>query len=232
MSEKGRKGMKEKKLAPLLSAGISLAASLALTASLFAGQSAKPKDPPKDPPNGSVHPAVASPAGVASSRVISRHYVIGASDVLSIDVWHEPEISQVEAVRPDGKITLPLIGTIRASGMTPGALSVEIKHKLGAYIQRPQVAVIVRQAKSQRFYIMGDVLRPGTYSLASSMNVLDAIAVAGGFGEFANRSKIYVVRRLPDGHSERIRFNYKDAIQGKRRYLNLELRPGDTVIVP
>jgi polysaccharide export outer membrane protein len=232
MTEKeGGKDMK-KKQAPLISAGISLAASLTLAASLFAGQSAKKKDPPMVAPEGAIHPDVTASAGVVSSRTMQRSYVIGAEDVLSIDVWHEPEISQVEAVRSDGKITLPLIGAIRASGMTPGALSVEIQHKLSAYIQRPKVAVIIRQAKSQHFYIMGDVLRPGTYSLGSSMNVLDAIAVAGGFGEFANRSRIYVLRRLPNGNSERIRFNYKAAVQGKPRYLNLTLRPGDTIIVP
>ncbi len=159
-------------------------------------------------------------------------YVIGPEDVLAIDVWHEPEISRVEPVRPDGKITLPLAGEIEASGRTTRGLQAEISARLTRYIHQPAVTVIVQQARSHRFNIIGDVLRPGSYSLDERMSVLDAIAVAGGFGEFAKVTRVYIVRRQADGSSRRLLFNYKDAVRGNRRDLDLALQPGDTVIVP
>ncbi|HVB34141.1 MAG TPA: polysaccharide biosynthesis/export family protein [Patescibacteria group bacterium] len=180
--------------------------------------------------------AAGRPASTAhsSSRIVSTHaeYVIGPADVLAIDVWHEPEISRVEPVRPDGRITLPLAGEIEASGETTHSLQKEIAQRLAHYIRQPDVTVIVQQAKSYRFNIIGDVLRPGSYSLGARMSVLDTIAAAGGFGEFAKVTRIYVVRRRTDGSSLRIPFNYKDAVRGDRRDLDLVLMPGDTVIVP
>lgn len=164
--------------------------------------------------------------------VESNEYVIGPQDLLSIDVWKEPEISQVEPVRIDGKITIPLIGEIQASGKTPDALQDEIAQKLASYIQKPEVAVIVRKANSHRFNIIGHVIRPGSYPLRAHMTVLDAVAIAGGFREFANLTHIYVIRSVAGGSPIRIRFNYKDAIRGKKRYLDLRVRPGDTIIVP
>lgn len=161
-----------------------------------------------------------------------NEYVIGPGDVLAIDVWHEPEISRVEPVRPDGRITLPLVGQVEASGETTSSLQEEIAARLTRYIHRPAVAVIVQQANSQRFNVIGDVLRPGSYSLAARTTVLDAIAVAGGFGEFAKVTHIYIVRSGPGGSSLRIPFNYKAAVRGNERYLDLALKPGDTVIVP
>jgi polysaccharide export outer membrane protein len=170
-----------------------------------------------------VHPAAAG---------VRPEYVIGREDVLAIDVWREPEISRVEPVRPDGRITVPLAGEIEASGKTAGALEREIESRLSRYIHDPAVTVIVQQANSRRFNILGDVLRPGTYPLDARMSVLDAIAAAGGFREFANVTHIYVVRRIPGGRSARIRFNYKAAVRGSQRELGLTLQPGDTVIVP
>jgi polysaccharide export outer membrane protein len=178
----------------------------------------------------SARPTPPAPARAADSA--PREYVIGREDVLAIDVWREPEISRVEPVRPDGRITLPLIGEVRASGKTPSALGHEIGRKLSDYIHDPAVTVIVKEANSHRFNIIGDVLRPGSYSLDGPMTVLDAIAVAGGFREFAKLTRIYVVRRKADGASERIRFNYKAAVRGNQRELNLRLESGDTVIVP
>jgi polysaccharide export outer membrane protein len=179
---------------------------------------------------GTPRPALPAPPRVADPP--AQEYVIGREDVLAIDVWREPEISRVEPVRPDGRITLPLVGEVRASGKTPSALEREIGEKLSGYIHDPAVTVIVQQANSHHFNIIGDVLRPGSYSLTGPMTVLDAIAVAGGFREFAKLTRIYVVRRLPDGNSIRIRFNYKAAVGGSLRELNLTLKPGDTVIVP
>lgn len=183
----------------------------------------------KDKKHGTTKPAGRRSAAAAK---LTGKYVIGPTDVLAIDVWRDPEVSQVEEVLPDGKITLPLIGDVRASGKTPRALQTEIARRLSAYIHDPAVTVIVRQANSMRFNIIGQVQRPGSYDLGSRMTVLDAIAVAGGFREFAKTKDIYVIRQGPDGSPERIRFNYKRAIRGAKRYLDLRLKPGDTVIVP
>ena len=178
------------------------------------------------------HRATARTAGRPPAAGARPEYVIGRADVLAIDVWREPEISRVEPVRPDGRITVPLAGEIEASGKTAGALEREIESRLSRYIHDPAVTVIVQQANSRRFNILGDVLRPGAYPLDARMSVLDAIAAAGGFREFASVTHIYVVRRLPGGRTARIRFNYKAAVRGSQRELGLTLESGDTVIVP
>jgi polysaccharide export outer membrane protein len=159
-------------------------------------------------------------------------YVIGPQDVLAINVWREPELSRIEPVRPDGKISLPLIGDVRASGLTPKMLQTEISKALEAYLRKPEVAVIVQEANSHKFNIVGEVQRPGSYLLASNMTALDALAAAGGFRDFAKTTKIYLLRRTPDGSSVRIPFNYKKAIRGRERDLDLQLLPGDTIVVP
>lgn len=177
-------------------------------------------------------PATAESLQSTAPGILPGQYVIGPTDVLAIDVWRDPEVSQVEEVLPNGRITLPLIGEIQASGKTPERLQSEIERKLSAYIHDPSVTVIVRQANSMRFNIIGQVERPGSYSLGSQMTVLDAIAVAGGFQEFAKTAHIYVIRQERNGSMERIRFNYKKAVHGNKRFLDLKLKPGDTVIVP
>ncbi len=159
-------------------------------------------------------------------------YVIGAEDVLAIAVWREPEISRAVPVRPDGKISLPLVGDLQASGSTPKELQNVVAEQLKAYISNPQVAVIVQEVKSQKFNIVGEVLRPGSYPLASKITVLDAIAIAGGFQEFANVKKMYVLRRMRDGSRVRLPFDYKSVIRGGKPEQNVELMTGDTVVVP
>ncbi len=159
-------------------------------------------------------------------------YVIGPEDVLAINVWREPEISRTVPVRPDGKISLPLIGDLEASGLTPVNLRNAVAEKLKAYISNPEVTVIVQEVKSQKFNIVGAVLRPGSYDLAKPVTVLDAIALAGGFQEFAKVSKIYVLRRMADGSRKTLPFNYKAVIRGRRFDQNVELKPGDTIVVP
>jgi polysaccharide export outer membrane protein len=159
-------------------------------------------------------------------------YVIGPQDVLAINVWRDPELSRIEPVRPDGKISLPLIGDVKASGLTPKMLQTEISKALEAYIRKPEVAVILQEANSHRFNIVGEVQRPGSYSLASNMTVFDALAAAGGFRDFAKTTKIYVLRKIPNWMSVRIPFNYKKAIRGGKRDLDLQLLPGDTIVVP
>jgi len=158
--------------------------------------------------------------------------VIGPDDVLVINVWKEPEVSQTVPVRPDGKISLPLIGPVMASGLTPSQLQVSITHELENYLSHPEVTVIVHEVKSQRFVVVGEVAKPGSYELQTHMTVLDAIAGAGGPLEYAKLKGIYVLRTGPNGKAVRLPFNYKDAIKGKNLAQNVTLQSHDTVVVP
>jgi polysaccharide export outer membrane protein len=159
-------------------------------------------------------------------------YVIGANDVLAINVWKEPEISRSVPVRSDGKISLPLVGELQAGGQTPRQLEQEITKRLQSYISEPEVTIIVTDSRSQKMNILGMVARPGAYLLTSSTTVLDAIAMAGGFKDFAKQKSIYVLRQAPDGTQKRIPFNYKDVIKGKNPEQNIRLQTGDTVVIP
>jgi polysaccharide biosynthesis/export protein len=159
-------------------------------------------------------------------------YVIGANDVLAVNVWKEPDISRSVPVRSDGKISLPLVGELQASGQTPRQLEHEITKRLQNYISEPEVTVIVTDSKSQKVNILGMVARPGAYLLTSSTTILDAIAMAGGFKDFAKQKSIYILRQAPDGSEQRIPFNYKDVIKGKNPDQNIRLQVGDTVVVP
>jgi polysaccharide export outer membrane protein len=158
--------------------------------------------------------------------------VIGANDVLAINVWKEPEISRSVPVRSDGKISLPLVGELQAAGQTPRQLEQELTKRLQSYISEPEVTIIVTDSKSQKVNILGMIARPGTYLLTSATTVLDAIAMAGGFKDFAKQKSIYVLRQAPDGTPKRIHFNYKDVIKGKNPEQNIRLQTGDTVVVP
>ena len=166
------------------------------------------------------------------SSVQAGTYVIGVDDVLSISVWKEPELSRTLPVRPDGKITLPLVGDLQAAGTTPQNLQQELHDKLGAYMAVPEVAVIVQEVKSQKYNIVGQVAKPGSYSLNESMTVLDAIAEAGGLGIYAKSNAIYVLRARPDGSSLRLPFRYKEVLKGTNLSQNVNLQPHDTVVVP
>lgn len=159
-------------------------------------------------------------------------YVIGASDVLAINVWKEPDVSRVIPVRSDGRISLPLAGELQAAGETPKQLEQEISKRLSSYISEPEVTVIVQESKSRRINILGMVTKPGSYLLSNSMTVLDAIAMAGGFKDFAKQKNIYVLRQGTNGTQTRLPFNYKDVIKGKNPNQNVQLEPGDTVVVP
>lgn len=159
-------------------------------------------------------------------------YVIGANDVLAISVWKEPDISRSVPVRSDGKISLPLVGELQAGGQTPRQLEDEITKRLKSYISEPDVTVIVTDSKSQKVNILGMVARPGTYLLTSSTTVLDSIAMAGGFKDFAKQKSVYVLRQGADGAQQRLPFNYKDVIKGKSPEQNIRLQAGDTVVVP
>src|SRR5436190_15111837 len=159
-------------------------------------------------------------------------YIIGPEDVLAVNVWKEPEVSRTLPVRPDGKISLPLIGDLLASGRTTSQLQGEIKQQLRTYFTSPEVTVLVQEAKSHKFNIVGEVTKPGSYVMSNSMTVLDAIAVAGGLKDFAKSSKIYVLRVSADGSHVRLPFNYKKVIKGGDLKDNVELVPRDTIVVP
>ena len=178
--------------------------------------------------------AVQSPVTSADKPADKPHdnsFVIGNDDVLAINVWKEPDISRSIPVRSDGKISLPLVGEVQAAGLTPLMLEKDIATKLKSYIAEPEVTVMVQQVNSQKFNILGQVSKPGTYVIANSPTVLDAIALAGGFRDFAKRKSIYVLRHGATGDT-RLPFNYKDVSQGKNMAQNIKLQPGDTIIVP
>lgn len=167
-----------------------------------------------------------------AEKQIEDNYVIGDNDLLSIDVWNEPDLKQSLPVRPDGRISLPLIGDVQAAGRTPSELQIDIADKLRAYITHPDVTVVVEQIRSKKFNILGRVMKPGAYPLSSTTTVLDAIAVAGGFQDFAKRKGVYILRPVPGGGENRIPFNYKDVIKGKNLKQNITLEPDDTIVVP
>lgn len=165
------------------------------------------------------------------SATSNPNYVIGPQDVLDVDVWKEPELTRQVPVRPDGKISLPLLNDVQAAGLTPTKLADEISDGLKKYITDPQVTVIVSAINSQRVYILGEVTRAGAYPLLPGMTVLQALSSAGGFTEFANSKKIYVLRQSK-GKQEKFPFNYKDVVSGKNTQENITLEAGDTIVVP
>lgn len=200
----------------LASAGIAL--GQAQTGSDLAGQGTRPALTAADPP--------------VTKSVPGGDYVIGDDDMLGINVWKQPELTTSIPVRSDGKISLPLIGEVMASGRTPVQLKNDITALLKTYMSSPDVTVTVLQMNSRKFNILGRVAKPGSYSLTATTTVLDAIAAAGGFQDFAKQTKIYLLRKDSKGRTERIAFNYKDVIQGKHPEQNINLRPNDTVVVP
>ncbi|HKR30745.1 MAG TPA: polysaccharide biosynthesis/export family protein [Terriglobales bacterium] len=158
-------------------------------------------------------------------------YVIGADDVLNISVWKDPELTQTVPVRPDGKISMPLLNDIQAAGRTPNELKAQITEGLKKYITDPVVTVIVTQINSQRVYITGEVTRPGALQLLPGMTILQALSSAGGFTNFANTRKIYMFR-IVNGKQVDFPFDYKDVIHGKKTDENVVLQAGDTIVVP
>lgn len=168
---------------------------------------------------------------LAKSASENPNYVIGPQDVLDINVWKEPELSRAIPVRPDGKISLPLINDIQASGLTPSQLAAELRQSLVKFVTNPQVTVIVAQINSERIYLLGEVARPGAFPLIPDMTILQALSSAGGISQFASSKRIYVLRE-ENGKQQKLFFNYKEVIAGKRTEQNILLKPGDTIVVP
>lgn len=162
--------------------------------------------------------------------VAGPDYVIGADDMLHISVWKEPDLTETLPVRPDGKISLPLLNDVVAAGLTPSQLADSINGKLKKYISDPRVTVIVTAMNSQKIYVMGEVTHSGPMTLQPNMTVLQALATSG-FTQFANTKGIYVLR-MESGKQQKISVNYRALIKGDAIDQNLVLKPGDTVVVP
>ena len=173
-----------------------------------------------------------APVAPTAMKPHDDSFVIGNDDVLAINVWKEPDISRSIPVRSDGRISLPLVGEVQAAGQTPLKLESEIANRLKNYISEPEVTVMVQQINSQKFNVLGQVLHPGSFVITNSPTVLDAIALAGGFRDFAKQKSIYVLRQNADGTQARLTFNYKEVIKGIKPEQNVKLQPRDTVVVP
>ena len=170
------------------------------------------------------------PADTVQETGAPSDYVIGADDILHISVWKEPELSEQLPVRPDGKISMPLLNDIPAAGLTPLALKDSITEKLKKYIADPRVTVVVTAMNSQRIFVTGEVLHSGPIPLLPQMTVLQVLSQAG-FTQFANLKGIYLLR-VVNGRQQKLPFNYKEVVKGNHPEQNILLKPGDTVVVP
>ena len=186
-------------------------------------------------PNGPA-PAIPPAAAVAAAPrptdpVVPAGYVIGTDDVLSIVYWKDKDMSADAKVRPDGRIALPLINEVQAAGLTPEQLHKRLTEESKKYMEDAEITVVVREINSRKVFITGEVNKPGPYPLTSTTSVMQLISLAGGLREYANSKKI-VIMRTENGQQIRLPFNYKDVIAGKTLTQNIDLKPGDTVVVP
>jgi polysaccharide export outer membrane protein len=175
--------------------------------------------------------AAATEAAPKKPATDDPNYVIGPQDVLDISVWKEPELTRPVPVRPDGRISMPLLNDVQAAGKTPLQLAADITAGLKKFVTDPQVTVIVTTINSQRVFILGEVNRAGAYPLLPNMTVLQALSSAGGFTIYANLKKIYLLR-VEDGKQVKHPFNYKDVLAGKAADQNVFVKAGDTIVVP
>jgi polysaccharide biosynthesis/export protein len=162
---------------------------------------------------------------------IDAGYKIGPQDVLRIDVWKEPDLTRQVSVRPDGKISLPLLDDVQAAGLTPLELRNFLREGLKEYITDPQVTITVSEINSRRIFVTGEVTRSGTFALLPNMTVLQALSSCGGFTQFANTKKIYLLR-MEGAKQVKIPVNYKELIKGRKPEINILLQDGDTIVVP
>jgi polysaccharide export outer membrane protein len=178
-------------------------------------------------------PGAAKPAAGSSGAngVSEEEYKIGAQDVLRVDVWKETELTRTVPVRPDGKISLPLLNDVQAAGLTPSQLAGVLTEGLKKFINAPQVTVTVSEINSRRVYVTGEVAHAGAFPLLPNMTVLQALSSSGGFSQFAKTKAIYVLRS-EDGKQVKHPFNYKEVLAGRNQEQNIELLPGDVIVVP
>lgn len=194
----------------------------AMLACGVAGYAQAPASPPADP-----SPQMPVMTGVE----VPDHYVIGPGDLLGIVFWREKELSGDVAVLPDGRITLPLINEMTAAGLTPEQLRASLIEAARQFVTDPTATVVVRQVNSRRVFVTGMVAKPGQYPLYQTMSVLQLIATAGGLLEYAKGEDIVIIRREPS-QIVSYSFNYKEVVRKKNLHQNIDLKPGDTVVVP
>jgi polysaccharide biosynthesis/export protein len=199
------------------------AAGLALFTVAAVGAQVRAQQPADAPKNAS--------GTVPTGVVLPTGYVIGPEDVLSIVFWRDKELSADVVVRPDGKISVPLLNDVQAAGYTPEQLRGQVEKAAKKYIEDPSATVIVKAINSRKVHILGNVGKAGTYPLAGDMTVLQCIALAGGLQEYADAKNITIMRK-EDGQDRAFKFNYKDVVKGKNLEQNIALKPGDTIIVP
>jgi polysaccharide export outer membrane protein len=202
---------------------------LASTGVMRAVQNSGTKIPVPTGKNGPVLPTDDKSMSLSATK--NSVYLIGPEDALDITVWKEPDMSRVVPVRPDGRISLPLINDIQAAGLSPEQLSAAVAEKLRKFVNEPQVTVIVTAVNSQRVFVLGNVLRSGAFPLFPGMTVLQALGTAGGFTAFADVKKIHVMRER-DGKQVELPFNYREVLNGNKPEQNINLEPGDTIVVP
>jgi polysaccharide export outer membrane protein len=179
-----------------------------------------------NPSTGTTVGATNIPAGSAGE------YIVGEADVLRINVWKQPEISQLSVmVRPDGMVSVPLVGEVRVSGMTPSQIQETLVSELKRYVNEPRVTVAVAEVGSKTVYVTGEVQHPGAYPLVTTVDVLQIIAKAGGVTPYAHRRSVFVLRQV-NGKKQKLPVNYSEIFKGKSPEKNIDLEPGDTVVVP
>ena len=173
------------------------------------------------------------PAKEKSSLIVTTDYIIGPEDMLEISVWRNADLSKTVSVRPDGKISLPLVGDVIAVGKTATQLADSISQKLKEYKENPQVSIVVREVNSYSIYVLGEVARPGKYPLKTKTTLLQAVTLSGGFNAAAARNKIVVFRFSENGEKDiKIKASYDDIILRDGSSQNIVLAPGDTIVVP
>ena len=190
-----------------------------------------PATPPVSQPVATVPPAPASVAPVAPTVVVPPDYTIGPDDILSIVYLRDKEMSADVVVRPVGRVTLPLLSDVVAVGLTPEQLRERIHGEASKLVEDPNITVVVKQINSRKVFLTGMVGRPGAYPLSAPMTVLQMLSVAGGVGEFADEKKILIMR-TENGKQRAYKFNLRDVKKGKNLQQNIELKPGDTIVVP
>src|SRR5438045_3762203 len=218
--------MKHVKRAGLIGIGIAALFSCQISAQ---GQGQNARDNAKSTQTASIAKTSGDVAPTGSKA--GPEYVIGPDDVLDVSVWKEPELTRTLQVRPDGKISMPLLNDVQAAGFTANQLSQSIGEKLKKYLTAPQVTIILTQVNSQRVYVIGEVTRPGAYPVLPGMTILQAISSAGGLTQFANGKKIFL-RRNENNNQAKNPFSYKDVLDGRRVEENLPVKAGDTIVVP
>jgi len=198
-------------------------AVIALNAALWAQTPAAPRPAaPRPAPTPSAAPQVVTPP---------PGYVLGAEDVLTVVYWRDKDMTTDVVVRPDGKISLALVNEVQAAGLTPSELRDRLTEESKRYLEDPNVTVVVKQINSRKVFITGEVGKPGPYPLMGPTTVLQLIATAGGFREYADTKNIVIVR-IEDGRQKTLQFNYMDVTSRKNLRQNIELMPGDTIVVP